>query len=214
MGAGVPGTTTLFGAPFAFRDATDHLSAYDECFVAHSYRFGARSKRPLIVDGDAGCGLAVLYFKCLYPEGRVIAFEPDETAFGLLERNCHAYGLPDVDLVHGTLSAQEHLITPDPHTGSGPPGGPVDMLKLGVDASQAHDLGRLAGLIAAADHVALDYRGPVGELQEIGPVFEILSDAGLRVAVQSPDAALARPLVELPSSRTRVLRLRILGFRV
>ncbi|MDE1924849.1 MAG: FkbM family methyltransferase [Patescibacteria group bacterium] len=47
-------------------------------------------------------GLATLYFKKLYPNARIIAFEPSDKAFKFLKRNTK--NLSDITLVHAALS--------------------------------------------------------------------------------------------------------------
>lgn len=44
--------------------------------------------RPVIIDGGANVGYSSLYFAELYPEAIVIAVEPLDSAFEMLERNC------------------------------------------------------------------------------------------------------------------------------
>ena len=235
METGVPGTTTLFGATFAFADARAYLQAYDDCFVKHIFRFRATSERPFVIDGNAGSGLAVLYFKCLYPRSRILALEVDGATFGMLEFNCRSFGLDDVDLVQDTLSAELLADAPVDHVTSGTTQADcdeshratvpavrvacdsverIDMLKLRISASRAGAVRDLAELLALAESVSVDYCASAGEPQDLDQVFNALQRAGLRVAIQSADSTLTRPLVEIPGSGARETHLRILGFRV
>ncbi len=60
---------------------------YKEIFLKNSYSFHSDKKDPLIIDCGANIGLSALYFKSLYPESRIIAFEPSPSAFELLNKN-------------------------------------------------------------------------------------------------------------------------------
>jgi FkbM family methyltransferase len=60
---------------------------YREIFVRQCYWFEARTSQPFILDCGANIGMAVLYFKWLYPDAHVWAFEPEPAAFAALEAN-------------------------------------------------------------------------------------------------------------------------------
>ncbi len=51
-----------------------------EIFVELQYYFRARRPDPVIVDGGSNIGMSVLFFKALYPDARVLAFEPASAA--------------------------------------------------------------------------------------------------------------------------------------
>ncbi len=101
MPPGVPGVTPLFGRVFEFTDAAAYLQTYDDCFSREVYRFRALSREPLVVDLCPGSGLAVLYFKILYPRCRIVAIETREAENRLLRRNCRQYALEDVEIIPG-----------------------------------------------------------------------------------------------------------------
>src|SRR5215471_7593686 len=82
-----PATTEIFGEPLELIDASSFIWMYREIFDLEIYRFNAKTKRPYIIDCGANIGLSVLYFKQLYPESQIVAFEPDEAVFAVLSRN-------------------------------------------------------------------------------------------------------------------------------
>jgi FkbM family methyltransferase len=69
---------------------------YEEIFSREEYLFHSATRRPLIFDCGANIGMATLFFKWLYPESTVIAFEPDPTTFRLLQHNIERNRLSDV----------------------------------------------------------------------------------------------------------------------
>jgi FkbM family methyltransferase len=60
---------------------------FEEIFVRRDYGFGADTASPHIIDCGSNIGLSVLFFKKLYPEATVVAFEPDPQAFAVLRAN-------------------------------------------------------------------------------------------------------------------------------
>lgn len=69
---------------------------YHDIFARQIYLFRTASKPPVIFDCGANIGMATLYFKWLYPEARIEAFEPDPGTFELLQNNVRRNGLTDV----------------------------------------------------------------------------------------------------------------------
>lgn len=76
---------------------------HSEIFVKLAYYFRATRADPFIVDGGSNIGMSVLFFKALYPEARVLAFEPAEPAHRLLARNVEANRLSGVEIHRAAL---------------------------------------------------------------------------------------------------------------
>lgn len=68
------------------------------------YWFESERLDPVIIDAGAHIGLATIYFKWLYPEAKITAFEPNPELFKLLERNVNENKLTNVTLVPAALS--------------------------------------------------------------------------------------------------------------
>lgn len=83
------------------------VELYTDIFIKQVYRFETDAKRPFIVDCGANIGMAVLYFKQLYPESEVWAYEANPDAFALLQRNVSANKLEGVRLFNYVLSDTE-----------------------------------------------------------------------------------------------------------
>ena len=94
---------SIFGYEVHFFDYHTFATLFEELYVPDVYYFSASSSEPLIVDCGSNIGLSVLYFKRLYPKGRVIAFEPDRATFEMLEQNVKSNNLAGVTLVKKAL---------------------------------------------------------------------------------------------------------------
>ena len=53
--------------------------------------------KPFIIDCGANIGLSVIYLKNLYPDAEIVAFEPDEQNFQLLQKNIASFGFKNVE---------------------------------------------------------------------------------------------------------------------
>jgi FkbM family methyltransferase len=77
----------------------------EEIFRREQYRFETDAPAPFIVDCGANIGMATLYFKSLYPDATVLAFEPDPAAFACLQENAHQ--VSDVRVVNAALAPRD-----------------------------------------------------------------------------------------------------------
>ncbi len=90
--------------------SSDRLAfLHREIFIELSYYFCASRPEPLIVDGGSNIGVSVAFFKTLYPSARVLAFEPAERAYGLLERNVGT--VPGVELHRVALGRDNGVVS-------------------------------------------------------------------------------------------------------
>jgi FkbM family methyltransferase len=79
-----------------YLDPPSFWQAYHEVFMRQVYFFASDEDAPLIFDCGANIGLATLYFKTLYPQSRIEAFEPDPLTFHMLKENIESNSLEGV----------------------------------------------------------------------------------------------------------------------
>ena len=60
------------------------LKTYQEIFVEEIYKFESNKSHPVIFDCGANIGISTIYFKTIYPNAIVHAFEPDANLFEIL----------------------------------------------------------------------------------------------------------------------------------
>lgn len=72
--------------------------------LRNEYYFETTKDRPIIFDCGANIGLATFFFKWLYPQAEIYAFEPDRETFALLKRNVEVNNLTGVYLYNVALS--------------------------------------------------------------------------------------------------------------
>jgi len=80
------------------------LFSFNEIFYKNEYLFKAGNQSPVIFDCGANIGFATIYFKWLYPESIIYAFEPDEKSYQLLKMNINKNNLRNVNLFNFALS--------------------------------------------------------------------------------------------------------------
>jgi FkbM family methyltransferase len=106
----LPNPIRLMGYSISYFRAWELRFLFHEIFEAGSYLFTADSSRPLILDCGSNIGMSILFFKKLYPDARIIGFEPDPLTFERLTSNIEQNGLRDVQLHNCALTDQDGSI--------------------------------------------------------------------------------------------------------
>jgi FkbM family methyltransferase len=211
------GTTRIAGRTIAYSDNNGVLHSAREIFRDEVYRFRARTDRPHIIDAGANIGLSVLYFKRMYPEATVIAFEPDAAIFALLQRN--TAGLRDVELRQAAAWTEDTELT---FYSEGSLAGsaeldytgrqnatvvraerlrdelekrPVDFLKIDIEGAENTVLFDIEDRLDSVDHLFFEYHSNPDKPQLMGDLLNLVRRNGFRYTVNEAHGA-RLPFVE------------------
>ncbi len=100
-----PGVATLRGLRLQYVDPLSFASQFRAIFQQGCYQFHAAPTRstPLILDCGANIGLATIYWKHLFPEARVLAFEPDSSGAQVLRTNLSFLNISGVEVIEAAV---------------------------------------------------------------------------------------------------------------
>ncbi len=114
--------------PFFFRAQTSDAGTMQQIFVNADYHLGrlkrwseieaflqgkrSRGGRPLIVDAGANIGAAAVFFSLRYPDASIVAIEPEESNFGLLQRNVEGLNVQCLKAALAASDAPVRLVDP------------------------------------------------------------------------------------------------------
>ncbi len=101
---------SLQGYKVHFGDMRSLDILFKEIFLKQIYNCELGDK-PLIIDGGANIGLAILYFKKKIPEARIIGFEPNPDSFNFLEQNVKVNNLENVEIHNAALGKEDGFIS-------------------------------------------------------------------------------------------------------
>jgi len=79
----------------------------NEIFTSNEYYFKPSYKQPFIIDCGAHIGMSVLYFKKMFPDSKIMAFEANPNNFELMQKNMHANKIQHVELHNIALFDKE-----------------------------------------------------------------------------------------------------------
>lgn len=200
-------TTTYFmGKELEIVDVDSYFAMCEEIFVKKNYEFEAGRKDPLIIDCGANIGLSIIFFKKLYPDSKIIAFEPDRKVFDALKKNIESFGYKDVELHNKAVWSSETEL--DFHAegswGGRIPkpgdvenivrvsaarlkdclGSRVDFLKIDVEGAETEILMDCADSLNMVDHLFVEYHSHVSEKQTLQDILSIMQEGGFRYHIK------------------------------
>jgi FkbM family methyltransferase len=94
------GEARLFGFRIRFLDYRRFIFLVNEVFVDTPYLFPTQKRAPFIIDCGANIGTASLFFKSVYPDAEILAFEPDPETYRTLTWNLRENSLAGVTAVN------------------------------------------------------------------------------------------------------------------
>jgi FkbM family methyltransferase len=220
------------GLHLKIADNASFFFMYDEIFEKEIYKFKSDKPDPLIIDGGANIGLATLYLKKLYPQARVIAFEPDPYIFDILEENINANGVKGVELINKGLWNSDTVLS---FWSEGADGGrvkdngeikipvvslkryldePVALLKLDIEGAETVVLEDIQDKLGMVERIFVEYHSFSKEAQSLHKVIDILSLTGYRLSIFSIDKNCISPFVKNNLKQQMDLQLNIFGFKI
>ncbi len=73
------------------------------------YYFETDKNCPFIVDIGSHIGISILYFKALYPNSKILAFEPNPISFEILKENIFNNGLENIEIIEKAIDKEYYL---------------------------------------------------------------------------------------------------------
>ncbi|WHF50506.1 FkbM family methyltransferase [Chryseobacterium gotjawalense] len=210
------GEAVFFGRTFRFSHGPSFIHSVEELFEEEVYRFESNTENPYIIDCGANIGLSILYFKKLFPQSRILAFEPDEKIFNILKENIHVnYKLNDVVInkqavwtedtelsffSEGALAGSSvvdfgkknniikvQAIDLKKHLQE-----PVDFLKIDIEGAENVLIFDIEKELCNVKHLFLEYHGMKDDAQNLHNILELISKVGFRYYIENANIELVQ----------------------
>lgn len=225
---------TLFGKSFSFYERDGFLHSLKEIFVDQIYK-QELGPAATIIDCGANIGLSVLYFKKLCPDAQIIAFEPDEQNYKLLEKNVQSFALGNVELRKeaiwiengflnfsnkGTLGSKivdntagdEQTITVKSTRLKDLMNRKIDFLKLDIEGAEYLVLRDIAESLANAGRIFIEYHGRFADNKQLNEILDLVVSKGfqyyIKEAYNNPT-----PFTSIPAADGFDIQLNIFCFK-
>jgi FkbM family methyltransferase len=207
--------TDLLGFHVSYLGNEPFRWALREVFIQGDYLFDAGTDFPVILDCGANIGLAMLYFKHLYPKARISCFEADPTTSSILQKNIDQNDLQDVSVHNLMLSnddgEQSFYVSADVDGSlrmSGNPGriskhreirvkagrlsdyidGTIDLLKLDVEGAEFDVMNDLksTGKISQIRRMVIEYHHKIdGKASCLAKFLALLEEEGFEYQISA-----------------------------
>jgi FkbM family methyltransferase len=204
-----PGTIRMMDYDIRYSDLLSFCFQWQDIFVKRVLAFESDASTPLrILDCGANVGLASLFFRRLYPDARITAFEADPSLFQMLDANLKANGAADVEVRHAALWTSTGSLTFQCEgSDSGMIGslrgavagrstavpslrlhdvldeGPVDLVKLDIEGAEDAVLADCEPVLHRVKALVLDLHEFDPAARQAPQVLERLTRAGFMYAV-------------------------------
>lgn len=234
---GKQGWSELFGIKIKRINAYSYVHTVEGIFVEELYKFASVSERPFILDCGANIGLSSIYFKRLFPQARVVAFEPDKAIFEACRYNLNAFGFTDVELVNAAVWTFDGDLRFLPDHGLGGMvvdervhghvskvpavalkkylSAEIDLLKLDIEGAEWEVLTDCKDDLGSVKNLFVEYHSPVGKPQRLHQLLTILNESGFRCYVKPAWDYLEHPFADhaKQTALTFDLQLNIFAYR-
>jgi FkbM family methyltransferase len=187
------------------------IASFDLCnaelFQSEMYKFIANRSNPHIIDCGANLGMSIIYFKQLYPEASIIAFEADEYIFSFLKKNVESYEYKDVELINKAVWNCDDTLS---FIVEGGAGGrieketsigkykkvactslkkylmdkKVDFLKIDIEGAEYEVIKDCENELKNIDNIFIEYHSMPGKGQNLHEILEIVQKAGFKYHIK------------------------------
>ena len=207
----------LSGKKVYFTNAQEFLFGLKEIFIDKAYS-QQLPPNAVVIDCGSNIGLSIIYIKQLYPDATVIAFEPDEKNFELLQKNINSFQLNNV-----TLHKAAVWITNDPlqFTVTGTMGSSistsaengktvtvqgfrlkdiltkkVDFLKIDIEGAEYEVLKDIVPQLQHVQNLFIEYHGTYEQNKELVEMLTILETNGFSFYIKEATSIYDHPFTK------------------
>ncbi len=217
-------------------DVMSFLWQYKEIYADGFYLFKSDNPAPVILDCGANVGMSLLYFKHLYPEARITAFEAEAEIVQLLRSNLIRNKIEDIEIVpkavwkdtdgvwFGSEEADSSSIYSKAEKKLIPSGrlkdyiekeSSIDFLKMDIEGAEIEVLDDCKNSLAHVKNLFVEFHSYIGNPQQgLADVIRVFETNGFRYFIDTNQHRM-RPFVnhQYRGNEVMDLQLNIFGWR-
>lgn len=229
----------IFDSQITIIDSLSFYYSYQEIFNERIYSFLSINNQPLIIDIGSNIGLSIIFFKKIYPEARIIAFEADPEIFKTLRSNISQFEFTNVELFNkavwltdegiqyiadkadagrifdvDTSSGIEKIVTiPSIRLFDFLKDQHIDFLKMDIEGAEFEVINDCKELLENVDNIFIEYHSFEAQEQKLSELLDILKKSGFRYQVHTNYAS-KNPFLRQEARNGKDLLLNIFGYRL
>jgi FkbM family methyltransferase len=208
---------------FFYKRPYEVLHTYEDLFINEIYKFeDSKKANPLIIDCGSNIGLSIIYFKKLFQDAQIIAFEADPNNYSILNQNITSNNLTNITLYEKAVWISNGLISFD---SSGSEDShisivenekeskgmeveaidfssfleeypEIDFLKMDIEGAEYPVLKKSASQLKKIKKMFIEYHGKVDDIFKLYELLEIFRANGFMVYIKNAADNLPTPFVK------------------
>jgi FkbM family methyltransferase len=211
------------------------IKTYEELFLDEIYRFQTKTEQPVIIDCGANIGLSSLYFKSIYPNAILHAFEPDAELFQLLQKNAQVNGFTNTNLHQAAVWIEETNLS---FSNKGSEASHIDLsnqsahqvkairlssflaqfehidfLKMDIEGAEFQVVADCLEALKKVDHFFLEYHGKVDQTKQLHTLLQQVESIGFNVYIKMAADQLKSPFYEKQTGTPYDVQLNIFCYK-
>ncbi len=214
-------------------DVPSFLCQFKDFFLEGIYRFASNNPQPVIYDCGANIGMAVFYYKWLYPQSKIKAFEPDSGISNILKENLSLNKITDVMIFNKAVWTRNGEIGFSP---DGAEGGSIirvpnssrvaclrlrdhmaqekeiDMLKMDIEGAEMEVLCDCEDVLNRVKNLFIEYHSWNFKEQNLDQLLSIFTRQGFRYYIQNVSFRV-QPFINKNRDAEKDLQLNIIAYR-
>ena len=195
------------------------LHTYKEIFENEIYFFSADSNKPVIIDCGANIGLSAIYFKLLYPDSTVVAFEPDNNNFELLKKNSELNNFKNVKLHKKAVWIKDGTISFEANESEASRINEenadnvilveciklasflsnyqkIDFLKMDIEGAEDKVIHDCSDVLINIQNMFIEYHGKTTETEKLTKMLSLFEEKGFLVYIKNAADELKHPFID------------------
>jgi FkbM family methyltransferase len=214
-------STSIGGLELDAADPPSFIAQYKEFIQRNVYKFTAETTKPYIIDCGTNIGLSIISYKKMYPNARIIGFEPDPKILSIANKNIKNENYTNIQLINKAVWTEETILM---FHQEGSAGGRivnekndktinvstfdlkkllvenVDFLKIDIEGAEYEIMKDIDPSLNFVKNIFIEYHSKCNQDQNLGEIITILKKNGFRYFLESGYESPKHPLV----SRTNI----------
>lgn len=219
---------------FEVPDCKSFVYQFKDIFVDEIYKFESKREKPVIYDCGANVGMSCLYFKILFPDSEIKAFEADPGIAKILKLNLLSNGINDVQVISKTIWTDNEGVE---FNVEGADGGSIygndnnkikvesvrlkdyleeeaeiDMLKIDVEGAELEVLLDCQNSLSNINNIFVEYHSWNDQEQRLDEILSIFRKNNFRYFIE-PVSCRDKPFINKGRCQNMDMQLNIFAYR-
>jgi len=220
---------------FIVADYLSFLFQYKEIFVDEYYRFRSDNDSPVIYDCGSNVGTSCAYFKMIYPNSIIKAFEAEQEIANLLKTNIKNNGLTNIEVIEKAIWVNNNDVELSVEGADGSSvylgenvqkvtsvrlkelldsESKIDMLKMDIEGAENDVILDCGDSLKVVDNIFIEYHSYTNSKQKLSKLLDVLEKNDFRYFIRN-DSDRKMPLINRThnSNPSMDLQLNIFGYK-